>query len=92
MLHRSGTEHSTGENEQDNGIIPGQNAMRRHMLIECAYIAQREGPALLQAFVTCNQRMPKAKAIIHIARKLVARMRYVLKQEEPYVTGVLSAA
>jgi transposase len=85
-------EHSTGENEQDTGIIPRKNAMLRYMLIECAWIAQREDPALLQAFVTYSQRMPKAKAIIHIARKLVARMRYVLKQEEPYVTGVLSAA
>jgi transposase len=85
-------EHSTGENEQDTGIIPRKNAMLRHMLIECAWIAQREDPALLQAFVTYSQRMPKSKAIIHIAHKLVARMRYVLKQEEPYVTGVLSAA
>lgn len=85
-------EHSTGENEQDTGIIQRKNAMLRHMLIECAWIAQREDPALLQAFVTYSQRMPKAKAIIHIAHKLVARMRYVLKHEEPYVTGVLSAA
>jgi len=42
--------------------------------------------------LTYSQRMPKTKAIIHIAHKLVARMRYVLKHEEPYVTGVLSAA
>jgi len=85
-------EHSTGENEHDTGIIPRKNAMLRHMLIECAWIAQREDPALLQSFLTYSQRMPKTKAIIHIAHKLVARMRYVLKHEEPYVTGVLSAA
>jgi transposase len=85
-------EHSTGENEQNTGIIPRKNAMLRYMLIECAWIAQREDPALLQSFVAYCQRMPKTKAIIHIAHKLVARMRYVLKHEEPYVTGVLSAA
>jgi len=85
-------EHSTGDNEQNTGIIPRKNAMLRYMLIECAWIAQREGPALLQSFVTYSQRMPKTKAIIHIAHNLVARMRYVLKHEEPYVTGVLSAA
>ena len=85
-------EHSTGESEQDTGIIPRKNAMLRYMLIECSWIAQREDPALLQAFATYSQRMPKAKAIIHIAHKLVARMRYVLKHQEPYVTGVLSAA
>jgi transposase len=45
-------EHSTGENEHDTGIIPRKNAMLRHMLIECAWIAQREDPALLQSFLT----------------------------------------
>jgi transposase len=85
-------EHSTGDSERDTGIIPRKNAMLRYTLIESAWIAQREDPALLQAFMTYSQRMPKTKAIIHIAHKLVARMRYVLKHDEPYVTGVLSAA
>jgi transposase len=84
-------EHSTGDTEQDTGLISRRNAALRHMLIECAWIAQREDPALLQAFKQYSQRMPKSLAIIHIARKLVCRMRYVLKHEEPYVTGVLSS-
>jgi len=84
-------QHSTGDAEDDTGLIPRRNAALRYMLIECAWIAQREDPALLQAFTEYCKRMPKSQAIIHIARKLVARMRYVLKHEEPYVTGVLSS-
>jgi transposase len=84
-------EHSTGDTEHDTGLNPRRNAALRYMLIECAWIAQREDPALLQAFKEYCQRMPKSLAIIHIARKLVCRMRYVLKHQEPYVTGILSS-
>lgn len=84
-------EHSTGETDQDTGLTPRRNAALRYMLIECAWIAQREDPVLLLAFTTYCKRMPKSLAIIHIARKLVCRMRYVLKHEQPYVTGVLSS-
>jgi len=83
-------EHSTGDTEHDTGLNPRRNAALRYMLIECAWIAQREDPALLQAFKDYCQRMPKSLAIIHVTRKLVCRMRYVLKHQQPYVTGVRS--
>jgi transposase len=84
-------EHSTGETEQDTGLNPRRNSALRYMLIECAWIAQREDPALLNAFTAYCKRMPKSMAIVPIARKLVSRMRFVLKNNHPYVTGVLSA-
>lgn len=84
-------EHSTGETEQDTGLNPRRNSALRYMLIECAWTAQREDPALLNAFTTYCKRMPKSMAIVPIARKLVSRMRFVLKNNQPYVTGVLSA-
>lgn len=84
-------EHSTGDDEQATGLIPRRNAALRFILVECAWIAQREDPALLAAFNQYCRRMPKRLAIIHIARKLVCRMRYCLKHQEPYVTGVLSS-
>jgi transposase len=84
-------EHSTGETEEDTGLNPRRNSTLRYMLIECAWIAQREDPALLNAFTAYCQRMPKSMAIVPIARKLVSRMRFVLKNKQPYVTGVLSA-
>ncbi len=85
-------ERSSGETEQDTGLIPRRNRALRYMLIECAWIAQRTDPALLAAFQQYCRRMPKTLAIVHIARKLVARMRHVLKHQEPYVTGILSTA
>jgi len=84
-------EHSKGESEQDTGLNPRRNSVLRHMLIECAWIAQREDPVLLAAFTNYCKRMPKSKAIVLIARKLVSRMRFVLKHRQSYVTGVLSA-
>jgi transposase len=84
-------QHSTGDAEVDTGLLGRRNAALRYMIIECAWIAQREDPALLEAFTEYCKRMPKSQAIIHIARKLVTRMRYVLKHEEPYVAGVLSS-
>lgn len=82
-------EKSSGEIERDTGLTPRRNASLRYMLIECAWKAQREDPALLKAFTDYCSRMPKTVAIVHIARKLLSRMRFVLKHNVPYVTGVL---
>jgi transposase len=82
-------EHSSGETEIASGIIPRRNSALRYMLIECAWTAQHDDPALLQSFSRYSSRMPKNVAIVHIARKLLARMRYVLKHNQPYVKGVL---
>jgi transposase len=83
-------EHSTGETEVDTGLTPRRNVALRYILVECAWIAQREDPALLEAFSEYCKRMPKNVAIIHIARKLLSRMRFVLKHHQPYVTGVVA--
>jgi len=85
-------EKSSGDTEQDTGLTERRNPSLRYMLIECAWIAQREDPALLKAFTEYCQRMPKGVAIVHVARKLLSRMRFVLKHNQPYVTGVLKNA
>jgi len=85
-------EKSSGETEIDTGLTPRRNAALRYMLIECAWKAQQEDPVLLKAFLDCCRRMPKTVAIVHVARKLLSRMRFVLKNNVPYVTGVLQSA
>jgi transposase len=85
-------EKSSGEVEQDTGLTPRRNAALRYMLIECAWKAQREDPALLKAFADYCTRMPKTVAVVHIARKLLSRMRYVLRNNASYVMGVLQSA
>ena len=84
-------EKSGGDTEQNTGLTPRRNTALRYILIECAWIARREDPALLNSFTTYCKPMPKSMAIVPIARKLVSRMRFVLKNNQPYVTGVLSA-
>jgi transposase len=77
-------EDSSGEQERTTGISHRRNAYLRGVLIECSWIASRRDPALLMAFGKLSKRMPKNRAIVRIARKLLNRIRYVLKHQEPY--------
>lgn len=85
-------EYSSGNSQLMTGVTYRRNAFLRHMIIECAWVAQREDPALLQAFVHLSQRMPKNRAIIRIARKLLNRMRYTWKNQQRYVVAVAATA
>jgi transposase len=60
------------------------------MLIEASWVAIRKDPALMARFNELCKRMQKNKAIIRIAKNLLARIRYVLNKKESYVTGVVS--
>jgi transposase len=83
-------EDSSGEQEKVTGISRRRNTRLRAMLIECSWIAVRKDPALLMSFNQLTKRMPKNRAIIRIARKLLNRIRYVLKNQEPYEIGVVA--
>ncbi len=83
-------EDSSGEQERNTGISRRRNAYLRALLIECSWIAVRKDPALLMAFGKLTQRMPKNRAIVRIARKLLNRIRYVLKNQESYEPCVVS--
>jgi transposase len=80
---------SSGEQETTTGITNRRNQFLRHLIIECSWIAVRKDPALLMAFERLSKNMPKTRAIIHIARKLLNRIRYVLKNQKEYVPAVI---
>lgn len=80
--------HSSGEDELITGITHRRNPHLRQILIESAWIAARRDPALFEAFENLAKRMPKQKAIVRIARKLLNRMRYVLLHRTSYLTQV----
>jgi transposase len=82
-------ENSSGECERNTGITHRRNAYLRAMLIECSWAAVRKDPALLMAFTKLRKRMPKNRAIVSIARKLLNRIRYVLKNQKPYAVCVV---
>ena len=83
-------EDSSGEQERTTGISRRRNGHLRNMLIESSWVAVRKDPALLMAFSKLIKRMPKNRAIIRIARKLLNRIRYVLKNGQAYETCVVS--
>jgi len=80
---------SSGETERDTGIIKRRNAHLRGILIESSWIAVRKDPALMMSFNALCRRMPKTNAIVRIAGKLLARIRYALKKQGVYVLAVV---
>jgi transposase len=80
---------SSGETEHTIGITYRRNATLRTVLIEASWVAVRKDPALMMAFHKLSLRMKKTKAIVHIARKLLNRIRFVLKNQQRYVPSVV---
>lgn len=81
---------SSDEQETNHGISLRSNKYLRSMLIEAAWIASVRDPVLSMKYGQLCQRMKKNKAIIRIAKKLVSRIRYVWKNQKPYVMGILN--
>lgn len=80
---------SSGETDRKTGITNRRNAQLRGILIESSWVAVRKDPALLMAFNMLSKKMPKTNAIVRIARKLLNRIRYVLKNQQEYVSAVV---
>jgi transposase len=83
-------ERSSGEKQIITGITKRRNVFLRTLIIEASWIAVRKDPALMQAFEKLSRRMPKNKAIIRIARKLLNRIRFVLINNQPYQNLVVT--
>lgn len=83
-------EDSSGEQEKNTGISRRRNSYLRFLLIECSWIAVRKDPSLLMSFNQLTKRMPKNRAIVRVARKLLNRIRYVLRNQQPYEIGVVA--
>lgn len=79
----------SGEHTINNGIAKRRNKYLRYILIEASWVAIRQDPVLLETFNRLTRRMKKQDAIIRIAKKLLNRIRYVWKNNTPYVVGVI---
>ena len=80
---------SSGENDVVGNITPRGHSFLRNAIIESAWTAARLDPALMKAYHDYCRRMDPNKAIIRIAKKLLSRIRYVLKNKQPYVYSVV---
>jgi transposase len=83
------TTKSSGEKEKTGKITPRSNLFLRSSIIESAWIASSKDPSLAYSFNQLCKRMQPHDAIIRIAKKLLNRIRYVIKNETEYVHSVL---
>jgi transposase len=80
----------SGEAKRSKGITHRHNHYLRTALVESCWSVVRKDPALLMKYKEYCKRMEKNKAIIRIAKHLLARVNYVLKNKKKYVTGVVA--
>lgn len=80
--------HSSDETEHTGGMGRRGNGTVKKILIECAWVAVKQDPALLLYYKQQVTRMKGQKAIIKVARKLLSRIRYVLINQQEYVLGI----
>jgi transposase len=78
-------ENSSGEKENKLGITRRCNRHLKRVIIESSWVAVRNDPALMLAFINYNKRNKlKTKSIIKIARRLLNRIRFVLITGQEY--------
>ncbi|MGH2613365.1 MAG: IS110 family transposase [Rhabdochlamydiaceae bacterium] len=82
--------HSSGEHETVSGLTHRGHARLREVLIEASWRAVSLDPAMTLAFSNYCKRMKKNRAIIAIAKKLLARIRFVMIHQQPYVSSVVA--
>lgn len=75
---------SSGDYTPDGELTRRGNRIVRHVIIESAWVAARKDPSLCAAYLRLCKRMRKSNAIVRIARKQLARVNYVLKNECTY--------
>lgn len=81
--------HSSGGKDKVGDITPRGHHVLRNALIESAWVAVRIDPALMKSYHEYCKRMEPNKAIIRIAKKLLSRIRFVLKNNQTYVYAVI---
>lgn len=67
------------------GITQRRHKTMRYMFTECAWRAIHVDETLSRCYVRYCRTMPKAKAIIRIANKLAKIVKFVLRNQTPYV-------
>lgn len=81
--------HSSGENDKTGEITKRGHSVLRSALIESSWIAVRTDPALFKSYNEYCRRMQPNKSIVRIAKKLLSRIKFVLKNEQPYICAIV---
>lgn len=80
----------SGETKKSKGITNRTNNYLRTALVESSWMVVRKDPALLMKYKYYCRKMEKNKAIIRVAKHLLSRINYVLKNKQEYVIGVVA--
>lgn len=78
------TTKSSGEKEKVGEMTNRGNKHLKTTIIESAWSSIHHDPSMSQKYFELKKRMDKNKAIVRIAKKLAARIMYVLVKEEEY--------
>ena len=81
---------SSDDTIYNNGISFRQNKFLRPILIEAAWRAVREDPAMTFKYKELTKRMKPQDAIIRIARKLLQRVRHLWLKQEEYIYSLVA--
>lgn len=82
--------YSSGDTEYSRGISFRHNKFLRPILVEAAWTAVKKDPALTLRFSELIKQMPKQKAIIRVAKKLLRRIRHVWIYQDNYVKALVA--
>ena len=81
--------HSSGEHDWRGRMTYRQHKGLRSSLVECAWTTIGADPVMMQRYEELKKRITAKRAIIIIARKLLSRIYFVLKNQKPYELGVV---
>jgi transposase len=81
---------SSDETIYNNGISFRQNKFLRPILIEAAWTAVKQDPAMTLKYKELTKRMKSQDAIIRIAKKLLRRIRHVWLKQEQYAFSLVA--
>ena len=76
--------YSSGDTEYSRGLSFRHNKFLRPLIIEAAWTAIRKDPVMTQIYAKLIHQMPRQKAVVKIAKKLLRRIRHVWIQQEQY--------
>jgi transposase len=82
------TSHSSGDKDIHGEMMNRGNKYLKPAIIESAWTAARVDPVLHHKFLGHCKRMKKNKATVRIARALLNRICFVLKNMVPYENGI----
>jgi Transposase and inactivated derivatives len=76
--------HDSGETKRVGRNTKRGNVYLKYILIEVSWMSIRYDSSLLLTYKSAVRKMDSNKAIIKVARKLLNRVRFVLKNKKPY--------